>query len=515
MRRYVDEAVTAKVLDLVADELGALERALGGLFVELRALFEQMKQTTQAEEARHGATGIVDGRVHVLADAEAKRDVWRQLSERVAGMKLGADANRALSARLYRDFRAARRSGTTQNFAELGETFRAEIVDRFARSTITENFAALHDISVIEAIKRDALRLKTDWRAMLRARVDLVSRQSEPFVSLTDPAVGQKVMFWAVSPTVRAEINDDEFYNTLFTMQQGEAPLALPEFSNKELLCMNSRVNLELAHFTKLQPGIGGPDRNLPGEGRYYAAYRTMTESLTTAEIDPERPSRYFTPHIDASWHRPGVLVEISPELTRRQHAAVARAFVAALAFGFIERIHQYGDRVAHFVTVGRVRRGGVTVPLAETWAVDRLLRAFERRADLVHVTGEAMRDHLDRMRLEPAFAAERLGLLLDAAFFADLVSIAVPRDDAEAREARLLDLLREWAGLVEEVLALAEPAAAAPVRAREAQRRTQAACEQAFARLARDGVPAETVRGLGLVAGQALERLAQPFGGP
>src|ERR1700724_3789335 len=66
--------------------------------------------------------------------------------------------------------------------------------------------------SIVEAVKRQAAVREGDWRALLRSLVDLVSAQSEPFLSLTDQNEGQPVIFWAVHPIVKAEINDDATY---------------------------------------------------------------------------------------------------------------------------------------------------------------------------------------------------------------------------------------------------------------------------------------------------------------
>lgn len=507
MRRLGDESVTARVYELVLDEVAALERQLGGLFVELGSVFEKLEKTAAFEERRHAAgSGLIDGRVHVYADEAAKRQVWALLSEQSAGLKLGADANRSLAANFYKRFRDARRQRKVTEFIALGEEFRHEIVDVFARGSIERDFRSFYDFSVIEAVRREAARTGIDWKTYLRRQVDLVSAQSEPFVTLADPNDGQRVIFWAISPSVRGEINDDDVYNSLFTFQQGEAPLALPEFSAYELLCMNNRVNLELSQFAKLHPGSEQKDRNVASTGRYYEAYRRMAESLLEAEINPNKPSRHFTPHIDINWHRPGALPEITPELNRKQRSETYRAYAAALGAHFLEFVTEFGEQVADLVTIGKVQAGGMTARVEKTWDRYAVLQAFERRADLIRSVSRAWAEFGERMRTDQPLAARLLQQFQDAGLLRDILQMAVPRADLEAREERTQALLVEWAMINADVLRFAQPNSARPVLDKEFERAVEQSRAGAFAALADTGVAPETQRSLMLVFGKALE---------
>jgi hypothetical protein len=513
MRKYADEAVDAHVLDLLETEIAALERHFSGLFSELGAVFEKLNQRITVEEARHGeGAGLVDGRVHIYADVRAKQKLWSDLSEKIAGLKFGVDANRALARDFYGRFREARRLRQPVDFVSLGEAFRARIVDDFARAIVTRDFASIYDFSVVEAIRRQARLDGERFDALLRRLVDLVASQSEPFVSLTDPNDGQRVMFWAINPSVRAELNDDELYNSLFTFQQGEAPLALEEFSDKEFLCMNSRVNLELSHLGKLNPGTPTPDRNVPAAGRYSTAYRKMIDELLDSEL-AGRVSRHFTPHVDHHWHRPGLLPEISPDFDRRMKEGVHRAFVVAHALDLIERVTEYGLQVSDLVTVGKVKTNGVSRRLAESWDVWAVLQAFERRAELARLVDAAWAETRQRMATDRNVAAALCERLSVGDLAGQLIGIAITRNDPVLREERTRSLLTAWARLVRRVLDFAEPARAPTERDRLWEQITASVSERLDRRLAAEGVSAETLRHLSLIFDKAIEIAGTPDG--
>jgi len=258
LRAYAEHGLKLKVLDLLGNEVEEFSRALAGLFVELGAVFSRLSQQVGNEEARHNPeAGLVDGNVPVYADTVSKRALWDDLARRASGLRLGEDANRKLAQAVYRQYRDDRRERRPTNIAQLGSLFSRAIVDDFARTEVDTSFRGAYDFSIVEAVKRQSATRGEDWMAQLRRLVDLVSSQSEPFLSLTDQNDGQRVIFWAVNPAIRTEVNDADAYSGLFTFQQGEAPLEGDEFPA-----------IAAVHEQPGEPGASPPGKAAPGRRR-------------------------------------------------------------------------------------------------------------------------------------------------------------------------------------------------------------------------------------------------------
>lgn len=398
IRRYVEASVTAKVLDLLVAETAALADTYTGLFTEVGRVLERLGADVEREEQRHApGAGSFSGNLFINADADGKRAAWDDLRLRTAGLRQNETANRGLNRAIYRQHRDARKQRRSPGFRELRSLFESSVIDGFAAKTVRTDYASVWNLSVIEAAKREAERRGADWRTRIKEAVDIVSSQAEPFLTFDDQGRGQRIIFWAVSPTVKEEYNDDAEFDALFTLKQGEQPLVLPEFSKHELLCVNHRVNLELRHLAKLNPG-GLPSANVneTPRGRYFGAYadrigRLIDEEITSRALGSDR--RYtstVTPHIHRDWHRGGRLPEIFPEIQQREQLDSARAFIVALGLGLIQRESDYGRPVANFSTIGRVPHGGLRGRLADTSRLWDILNAFEQRADIIRASLDA-----------------------------------------------------------------------------------------------------------------------------
>jgi hypothetical protein len=513
MRTYANQSIALKVLNMLDDEIQGLERYLSGLFVELDVVFRRLEQEAAAEEGRHGANrGTVDGNLWVFGDAAAKRQTWAALSLQSLGLRLGADANKTLAASVYQRYRADRRQRQTTDFASLGQLFTKALVEDFGRKTIENDFRGSFDFSVVEAIQREAALLKSDWKAYLQHVVDIVGAQSEPFLTLTDANDGQRVIFWAAHPKVRVEINDDQTYTSLFTFNQGEAPLEGEEFSDKELLCVNTRVNLELSHLAKLQPG--DPRRtniNLPGIGSYAREYAAMVDGLIEAELSADARARDFTPHLDASWHRPGALPEMFPELTRAVRRDFARAAIVSLSLGLLEFNMNYQMPITEFSTVGRATAGGVHRRIAETHDLWEVLRVLDKRSEIVRAALRYWQEIERSLGAGPREPGDTLSALCAPEVVERVLRMAVVRDDPEEREERVRQLLAAWVLLVRDAVAILHRELAEPGRAAIVAQNIEQTRAAAFSKLRAGGVREETLRAIDRSFGTAVEELSAP----
>jgi hypothetical protein len=498
MRAYANQAVELRVLSLLDDEIQGIERCLTGLFLELGAIFARLTQDATVEERRHDpGVGAADGNRYVYADEAAKQATWDALSRRSIGLRLDAEANQTLAAAVYRRYRNDRRDQRLTDFVSLGHLFRQAVVEDFGRRTITGDFRSTYDFSIVEAIRKEADLRKVEWKAHLRNAVDVAGSEAEPFLTLTDASNGQRVIFWAVHPQVRSEINDDETFNALFTFNQGETPLEAEEFSAQELLCVNTRVNLELTHLAKLHPGDGRTNVNVAALGSYARAYRDMTDGLIEAELSPERRAHDFTPHLDASWHRPGALPEIFPELTRAVQQDFARAIVVSSAFGLLKFEREYGRPVAIFSTIGRPGGSPVDLQLAVTNDLWVALAAAAKRAELTRAALRFWQAVSQPHNQTDGSADKLLNALREPGLVESILRLVVVRDDAAAREEQVRRLLTAWIDLLSDGVALVNPNVAQPGRERRLRDEVETARNAAIAKLQQDNVLEETMRAI------------------
>lgn len=513
LQNYAQDVITAKVLDLLLDEVHGLDRHLSGLFLELRSIFSRLEQDADVAERRHSNDfHVADGYVWVNADEAAKSEAWQEMSRRAVGLRLASDANRALSHDVYRKFRESRRQRTTTDFTELGKIFLKATRDDFARTTVETDFRSLYDFGVIEAVKREAARFKQDWKERLRTLVDLVSSQSEPFVTLTDANQGQRSMYWAVHPSAQDDINDAAEFDNLFTFSQGEQPLIEQVFSKRQLLCFNSRVLLELTHFAKLNPGDSRQNINAMAQGGYFRAYSRMVDSLIEEDLDPTGgKSPHVTPHLNVTWHRPGVLPEISPDIGRAQRADTYRGFAVGIGLGLIEFNLDYGKPVAEFNTLGKVRKGGVVGPLANTHDLWTVVKSFSRQSQYALATMRYWTELKQRARDGEQLKIDPLARLAAPSLVTTFLNLAVARDDSAEREAACRQILSGWIDLLRDWMAIARVDLAESGRRQQVDRLVQEARETALATLRENGVRSETLVALDRLFSSAVEIGQEP----
>ncbi len=510
LRSYAEQQLRWKALDLLEAEVRDLSRTLGGLFVELQGILSGLTKELAQEEARHAASaGLVNGNVPVYADAAAKQQIWEDVSRRAVGLRLGEDANMKLTRAIYGRYREDRRERRPVDIAAVGRLFASAITEDFARREVETSFRSSYDLSIVAAVKRQAALLGEAWEEQLRRLVDLVSSQSEPFLSLGDAADGQKVIYWAVNPQVREDIADRDLYAGLFTFQQGEQPLEAEEFSRHELLCMNSRVNLELRHLAKLfPPAAGARNVNRPTQGAYAQAYEAMIDDIVNAEL-AGAAARSFTPHLDCNWHRPGTLPEIFPEQGAAIRRDKASAFVLGLALGLISFVSDYGRRVTEFSTVGKGGGGGTHARLAETHDAWEVAKALDRRADLVRATRRLWSELEGQFEQGRTPAGDPTAALLAPAVLAQLLRISVNRQEGAVRDAKVVEFVGAWAAMLRRLAALSRPDLAEPGQQSLVEAWIGTARVETFGLLAADGIREETLRVLDRLCGQGLESFA------
>jgi Tubulin like len=459
LRRYANAVVEAKVLDLVIEELDAASDAYTALFAEIGKIQEGLRDATRIEEERHSSgTGALGGNVFIDASPEAKRALWTELSEAVAGMRLADGSNREVNAELVRLYRQNRRSRRPIDFSELRRLFEKTVIEKFAMGSVQQQHRGLWDVSVIAAVRREAARAQQaraqeggepreqeDWRSRLKRAVDVAAQQAEPFLALDAPERGERIIFWAINPEVQREYADDQDFNTIFTLKQGEQPLIMDEFNKNELLCVNNRVNLEVANLAKFASGVANRTHSAQVRpGRYFSAYdarisRLIEEELAMRRIgSQQRYASTITPHIHKSWHlgEGPPEIQIDERVSREQESA--RAFIIGYGLGLIQQETDYGRPVTMFSTVGRGGGGGVRDKLVDSHSTWAAYQIFKRRADLVRATTNVWATERAAIMHGLVFGDLSAALAVGGTTATQrIIELAAPRDgDKEKREA-------------------------------------------------------------------------------
>jgi hypothetical protein len=311
-------------------------------------------------------------------------------------------------------------------------------------------------------------------------------------------------MFWAIHPDTRVDVGDDRQFDQLFTANQGESPLVLEEFSRQELLCMNTRVNLNLRELQKLYPGETRNGMAVMRPGIYYNAYKNMTDAIAAAELkDPRRPkSRYFTPHVHKDWHRPGAIPEIFAELDDNIRDKTYQSFVAGLAIGVLLKAMHYGKERTLVRTTGQAVPNPIERALCESHDDWEILNALSRRPELVSAvlevwqatTKDAPQPSADRDAWFDALPAVTALLRDGHGLLRQLLAIGAIRTNEHERDADVRGAVKAFAILLAGLVDLYRGDLAVEGRRGVKTQLLETARDQAFAGLTGTAIRPETV---------------------
>ncbi len=389
-----------------------------------------------------------------------------------AGLKLDDAVNRRLVEAVYGKFREDKRARRPSSFKDIRELFWENVVVKFGQSAVDEDYRSLFDFSVTEAMRREfAVEDETAQRRgdrpegedshprRMREIVDRASRQSEPFLTLNNPdADGTPIKFWTIHPTVKSDINNDTLYQDMFIVRPGDNPIEKPEFSPYELICVNLRVNLELRHLAKLNIGSGETDSiHERAEGRLADAYNGMVTKMIAARRGAG-PGSEFTPHVDKTWHLPGVLPEIFMELDAKISGDSAAAFVIAMLHGLLRRDFEYSEPQVRFTTRGRGMRGAMEEVIGQSHDPWQMYKDFSRNTPVVHAAKEFWDFTISR-NADSLTEHSSYRHLTDPANIIELFKLVGNRaDEPENRDDAAIACLQAWMGLLQSLAAAQKP---------------------------------------------------------
>lgn len=500
MRQWVEGKFLERIYQRLDTEVETILRIVDDLFMEIDRLRGELEKQIAEMKVAHepGAGATFTGTLFVYADRECKQDLWQAVAEEAGGRRLDEAANTAIAQAIfesYRNLRSRRRSDRDELF-EAAQLARRTLIDEFARKTLQEQYASLYRFNIMEAIRRESALRKTDWQARFRDLVRIVGGYSEPFLDFVNPNAGQRIMYWAVNDKVRDDYGNHQDFSDTLSYNQGEAPLILPEFSDTELMCMNSRVNLDLTDLKKLHPGDPADDNvNAPAAGLYFQVYDRMIQDLIEADLQGNNALiPHFTPHVHRDWHKLGILPEI---FSHRQEAftkSLYRAFVAAHALEVIDRTFPTGRPPVTFLDLSAMPGGGgfrrEIGASHRDW--DNLL-ALRAQPELITAILRYWQAEIER-GLQRSFddwpAAKRL---CSPALTETLMRISQEREQENRRDAATLELLTAQFDLIQEVTDYKFTDLSAAGRAQQARETIEHCGQEALANLAKTGVREET----------------------
>lgn len=357
LRDYAERALLRRAFERLEQHLRGFVEVLERFFNELAALRDELQQDiNQMEGAHQLGSGATDGNRYVFASPAAKRLLWDELRQRLAGVSGDSASNTVLTQALYARFQDEQRQDRWKVLQPFSgkDLYRRHIVEDFCRAKIHTDHHDLYGFHVIEAVRREASLVGKPWEAYLTEIVDLVCYQAEPYLALTPTAtgeLGERILFWALSPAVEAAIGNTPLLETLFKRNNGAQPLVEEEFSDETLLCLNTYVNLTLQQLRKLHPGTLNTRQAVTVPGAYYQAYQDMVQRMLAAKrVAPQKAAGDFTPHLDRDWHKPGMLPDIFPTHTEAERTRLLRGYVLGVALDLLRWEQRHGQAVTVFI---------------------------------------------------------------------------------------------------------------------------------------------------------------------
>jgi hypothetical protein len=518
LAEWARRSVEHKVLGQVLAELSAAIRAFQGLFAEIEDLARTLEADMRKDATAYAGDQAFDGNSYVYADAVCQEDAWGRVQSAASGLRLDEEVNRSLIAAVHARYREDRRLRRDTNFKEIRALFETEVVQGFAARVVRSDFASAHDFSVIEAMRRqfeaEAAAEGTpvplpqqQVRQRIKAVVDRVARQSEPYVALTNPdSAGTQIKFWALNRRISTDLGDESLFTDLFRYADGDNPIEIDDFSSQELLCVNLRVNLKLEHLSKLAPAKEQEENALAGTtGRYTAQYNRMIGAMLSAERKGDGGE--ITPHVDRTWHVPGILPEIFAADGGRIRIGNAKAWVVARALGLIRlEADDAGAAVARFNSRGRGLSGAMDEVFARSHRVWLVWQEFTRKAALVQSAMSVWQAELAQefasLANHPAFAR-----LTDPDLMVMLLQPVADRGTgADQRDDTAVETVTAWLDCLSDLIATQEVALTEAARKARLRSLFQDCRGKVVDRISASGVPANVVREMEKVIDTAFD---------
>jgi hypothetical protein len=455
IREWAEASVKRRAYGRLKNEMDIMIRVVEGMFDEVRRLSDRLtREEADALDAHDPATNTVEtGTLFVCADRPSKEALWNDLSRVSAGRRLGQAANRSLAEAFLSAYREAR-VDDKQRLPAFEQLLYDTVMLDFAGNVIKSDYRKTYDMTLAEAIEREAKIKEIEWLTLVRTLVARTREYARPLLPLATEDAGQPITFWAMNQKLFDAFATTADFEDTFSIEQGVRTLVENEFPDSELLCFAMRGNLSLTDIAKINPGPVGPGTSGDvREGPYQRAYRERVEGLVGFDFDqPEGvyPGTMMTPHAAKDWHKPGRLVPIFDNVRRSQEERLNKAYVVAQALpGILDRLQPTGAGNVTYLDLSHLvgRRGGrsILVRSHDDWAIYQALAAQTQFVEPILLAWtEWLQGFNGTVEGSP---------VADAQVTERLLSLALNQIDAEGRRKVVPGLIRAQIGTIREVV--------------------------------------------------------------
>jgi hypothetical protein len=455
---YGNTRLLERALDRLAQEVDEQIRVLNGLFLEIENLLESLDREVNEHERKHETTQFSGTTLYVCADGPSKQALWQETLTAMIGQRLDKDINKEITKASYAMSRRNRNARRPEGLDRLRSMFKDTVMTGYCKRLVEEDFTSIHNKTVVQALVFEAENSDVAPSALFRDRIDVVRKQAQPMVTLTNPAAGQEVQYWSYSSHIRDDMgpvgNLDDF---LSPSGDGIRQIEEPGIPPTEIMCVTITVDLEISHLAKLSPPSQNTNSVAPDRaGKYYREYQMMVNELIEAAAVNDTPNT-ITPHIHRDWHKPGLLPEISDQITKKLTAELNKGLVAAIALDALSFEVRHGKAVTEVKTLGRVRSDGVHVTICDSHDMFEVVKAFGLRPEAIRACLRLWDEKLEEVatQSEKNIALEEIA---DSGVVEKILMVSGVRRDTEIRDNKVTNLIEGHCNLLANANEIAYP---------------------------------------------------------
>ncbi|SDL31895.1 Tubulin like [Maridesulfovibrio ferrireducens] len=255
--------------------------------------------------------------VYVLASAEDKESMWKELRNSVAkSSELPPDFLKKIYEDRYKRFCGNHFGGKRERFSR-GINFGEEIVS-WCENEIMESGRLSYN--VLEALTEEARSRNIDHDTHLKERIAILERLASPFAPEISKGKVQNQEYWGINSKTLDGCSEDWVKDNF----GGNSRLVRDDsFPETELIRYTARYGYLASDFTKFKasaPGSSGAD------GSYHTAYKRRIKRLVAG-------GDTITPHLDKRWHLPAYMTDLNSVTGAGDLKLSNEAFLLGLAF--------------------------------------------------------------------------------------------------------------------------------------------------------------------------------------
>lgn len=329
--RTLNEYKFALLTQLVFNNIG---EAIDSMIQDWERFFENLKDTANNLQTDIDLLSVKFEQNNdptmqfVLADKDMLEEMWKQIRGFVDQGVLPDDISSQIYLSHYKQY-CARKEKTFGNYVKeisVEEMYRTHVLG-YCRNELNTRYHDRIDLSIIQALRREANILGVDPNDHIEKRVKALNNLSSPFIPKVE---GRRELFnWGVHPQVEEDLGD-----TLLHAIFNGTEVVDDAFSKHEVVIYKAHYGLRIDHFSKFS---SGDNKYLPGT--YYEAYKRRIDSLNKGEST-------VTPHLDKNWHLPYFMPDLNESQVKLDLEKIDRSLLIGIIYGWLELVNENDKRV-------------------------------------------------------------------------------------------------------------------------------------------------------------------------